>query len=186
MGKIHINKEVSKKGKKYEVFVNHFFYHFTNERAARDFIRSVDNYLQEQFELLNVNLVNVYAISRRLSWYLTSSENIYIRIQIKSVEEAIELTVRHAEMPNYSSFSFDKLGVSIDTLTRILESMEEVCKSKKYTVISAEIRAALSSCNLQLYAAQKFDFKNKKHKGLKKRLRNTKKRYNTYIQADSS
>lgn len=164
MAKIHITKEIRPVGKKYAVCVNHNSYHFTSERAAKDFIRAVDNYLQEQFELLNVNLVNTYAITRRMSWYLTPYDRRSIRLQINNVEEAIELTLSRCGMPNYSSFSFNKLGVSIDTLIGILERMEEVSKRKKYTITCAEIRASLSSCNLQIDAALKFEFKNKKHK----------------------
>ena len=164
MAKIHLHKEIGRRGRKYEVYINHTFYLFTNEGAAVDFLRGVDHYLQDQFELLNFNLINVYAISRKMSWYLSAYDNRGIRLQINDVENDIELTVSRCALPNYVSFSFDKLGGSIHTLQGILGRMNDVCKRKKYTVINAEIRAVSNAVNLQLEAALKFDYKNRKHK----------------------
>lgn len=164
MYKLKLNKGIVKRGLKYEVYINHCTYHLTSKRAALDFLRGADNYLTDQYELLNVNLAAVYITYRRLSAYLDPYDLKAIRVQINEVEEAIELTATRCEWENYTSFCFDKLGVSIDNLRGVLKRMEEVSKRKKYTIVRAEIRAKLSACDLQLRAAQDFNFSNRKYK----------------------
>ena len=87
-----------------------------------------------------------------------------IRLQIKEVESAIEITFTRCEWENYSSLSFDKLGVSIDILIGILKRMQSIGAQKKYTIISSELKAIQSACELQILSAQRFDFSNRKHK----------------------
>ena len=164
MSKISINKSIIKVGLKYEVYINHTRYHFKSKRAANDFLRGVDNYLNTQFELLNTNLINVYSTYRHLSNYLDSYDLHAIRLQINEVESAIELTITRSEWENYTSFAFDKLGVSIDVLIGILKRMEEISKQKKYTIVSAEIRSLVSACELQIIGAKQFNFNNRKYK----------------------
>lgn len=159
-----LNKGVVKRGLNYEVYLNHCTYQLTSKRAALDFLRGADNYLTDQYELLNVNLIGVYSTYRGLSAYLNHYDLKAIRVQIDEVEQAIELTATRCGWENYTSFCFDKLGVSIDTLQGILKRMEEVSKRKKYTVVSAEIRAKVSACELQIRAAQEFNFSNRKYK----------------------
>jgi len=164
MQKISINKYIRKNGLNYEVHVNHNTYQFKNRRGAADFIRGVDNYLNTQFELLNNNLISVYSTYRRVSFYLDSYDLQAIRLQINEVEQAIEITLSRCSWDNFTSFAFDKLGVSIDTLIGILKRMEQISKAKKYTIIAAEIRAELSACELQIIAARQFNFENRKYK----------------------
>jgi len=159
-----LNKGIVKRGIKYEVYINHCAYHLTSKRAALDFLRGADNYLTDQYELLNVNLVGVYSTYRSMSAYLEHYDLKAIRLQINEVEQAIELTATRCGWENYTSFSFDKLGVSIDNLIGVLKRMEEISKRKKYTVIRADIRAKICTCELQIRAAQEFNFSNRKYK----------------------
>jgi len=162
--RIKIHKEVVKRGLYYEVYVNHTTYRLSSKRAANDFLRGVDNYLNSQFDLLNINLISTYGAYRRLASYLDSYDLHAIRLQIKEVENAIELAFTRCEWDNYSSLSFDKLGVSIDILIGILKRMESIGAQKKYTIISSEVRSINSACSLQIIAAREFDFSNRKHK----------------------
>jgi hypothetical protein len=162
--RIKINRDVVKRGLNYEVYVNHTTYRLNSKRAANDFLRGVDNYLNSQYDLLNINLINVYGAYRRMSSYLDSYDLNAIRQQIKEVENAIELTLTRCSWDNYSSFSFDKLGVSLDILIGILKRMEAVGKQKKYTVLSTEVGSLRNACELQIIAAREFNFTNRKHK----------------------
>ena len=162
--RIKLHKNIIKRGLKYEVYVNHTTYRLSSKRAAKDFLRGVDNYLNIQFDLLNVNLISAYASYRRMASYLESYDLHAIRLQIKEVESAIEITFTRCEWENYTSLSFDKLGVSIDILIGILKRMESIGAQKKYTIISSELKAIQSACELQILSAQRFDFSNRKHK----------------------
>jgi hypothetical protein len=160
---IKIDKTVEKVDKTYRVYVSHTSYYFKSERAAKDFLRATDNYLNEQFELINANLITTYGTYRRLSSYIHTYDRQAIRLQINSIEEAIELSRDRADWPNYRTFIFDNLAYCIDTLTGIQERMQQISKRKKYTVLAGEIRAGLNASKLQLAAAISFDFKNKKY-----------------------
>ena len=162
--RIKLHKNITKRGLNYEVYVNHTTYKLSSKRAANDFLRGVDNYLNSQFNLLNINLINTYGAYRRMASYLEPYDLHSIRLQIKEVETAIELTFTRCEWENFTSISFDKLGISIDILIGILKRMEVIGAKKKYTIISSELLAIKSACELQLMSAQKFDFSNRKHK----------------------
>jgi len=162
--RIKLNKGIVKSGRYYEVYINHTTYRLSSKRAAKDFLRGVDNYLNSQFSLLNINLISTYGSYRRMASYLEPYDLHAIRLQIKEVENAIELTFTRCEWENFGSLSFDKLGVSIDILIGILKRMESIGAQKKYTIIAAEARAIITACELQIIAAKEFDFSNKKHK----------------------
>lgn len=163
MDKIKLNKDIVVRDGTYQVYLSNQFYHFSNRRKAEDFIRGVDNYLNAQFEMINVNLISVYATYRRLSWYLTNYDRQAIRLQINEIESSIELSLSRSNWSSWKVTTFSKLDYSIELLSAICERMAEISKSKKYIVLSSEIRSNLKAIDMLKLECQRFDVKNKKY-----------------------
>ncbi len=161
--KISLNKEIIMRGRTYNVYICHKQYTFTSRRKAEDFLRAADNYINTQFEAVNTNLISVYATYRRLSWFIHSYDRSSIRLQINEIEQAIELTVSRSDWSSWRDTTFNKLDYSITLLDNILGRMQEISKQKKYTVLSAEIRASINAVQMLKNDADKFQLKNIKY-----------------------
>ena len=161
--KLSINKDILVKDNIYQVYVNGRFYNFKSRRKAEDFIRAVDNYINSQFEMVNANLISVYATYRRLSWYIHSYDRTSIRLQINEVEQSIELSIDRSDWSSWRNTIFAKLDYSIELLGNILGRMQEISSKKKYTVLNGEIRSNIAAIELLKIEVQRFETKNKKH-----------------------
>lgn len=163
MNKIRLNKDFIFRDGVYQVYIANKFYHFGSRRKAEDFIRGVDNYLNAQFELVNSNLIGLYATYRRLSWYLSNYDRQAIRLQINEIEKAIELSISRSEWSSWRVTTFSKLDYCIELLDSTLGRMQEISKQKKYIVLSGEIRAHIMSIDMLKLECERFDVKNKKY-----------------------
>ena len=161
--KLSINKDILVKDNVYQVYVNGRFYNFKSRRKAEDFIRAVDNYINTQFEMVNANLISVYATYRRLSWYIHAYDRTSIRLQINEIEQAIELSVDRSDWSSYKNTIFAKLDYCIELLGNILGRMQEISKQKKYTVLNGEIRSNIAAVDMLKREVERFETKNKKH-----------------------
>jgi hypothetical protein len=161
--KLKINREILLRGDVYQVYISHRFYTFPSLRKAEDFLRGVDNYLNTQFEMVNANLISVYATYRRLSWYIHSYDRSAIRLQINDVEKSIELSISRADWSSWRDTVFAKLDYSIELLDNVLHRMQEISKEKKYTVLGGEIRANIRSIEMMKVEVERFNFENRKY-----------------------